>query len=86
MAMVVHDEPVAKKDFKHESHWEYDSCESCHQVKSTKELACSACHKVPFDEKNLKVIGLKGALHAQCMDCHKENEVDNSCSACHAKK
>ena len=81
-----HEEPMEKKDFKHEAHWEYDSCASCHQVKSTRELACSSCHKIPFDEKRIEVIGLKGAIHAQCMDCHQENGVDNSCTTCHARK
>lgn len=81
-----HEEKMDRGDFDHEAHWEFDSCDSCHQVKSTRELACSTCHKVPFDEKKLEVIGLKGALHGQCMDCHEKNGADNSCTACHARK
>lgn len=81
-----HDEPVDKSKFNHEKHFEYDSCESCHQTKSTKNVACSTCHKIPYDKKNPAVSGLKGAFHGQCMNCHKENEVSNSCTFCHTKK
>jgi len=81
-----HDEPVEKGAFNHTAHWGYDSCASCHQVKTTADLACATCHKTPYDEKDLRVIGLKGAYHAQCMGCHEKNGADNSCTACHAKK
>jgi NADH pyrophosphatase NudC (nudix superfamily) len=80
------EKPVAKKDFVHEDHYKDEDCSSCHDYKSQKDLACSSCHKVSYDKKNPAVIGLKGALHMQCMGCHKENGVKNDCVACHAKK
>lgn len=36
--------------------------------------ACSACHREPFDSKDLGTPGLKGAYHLLCMDCHQESE------------
>jgi hypothetical protein len=63
-------------------------CETCHHKGGTDgpNAACHTCHKVPFDEQNLGVIGFKGALHQQCMGCHAEKKVKNDCEACHAKK
>ena len=81
-----HSEQVDKKGFSHEKHWRYSDCADCHQAETSKSLACSNCHKIPFDKKQPQVIGLKGALHAQCMGCHKESGVPNSCTDCHAKK
>ena len=80
-----HDHRMAPDTFVHEHHWESSKCESCHQVSSSKELACSSCHKVPFDENNLQLLGLKGALHKQCMACHAENGAPNGCTDCHAR-
>ncbi len=81
-----HDDTSKLGDFNHEQHWEFDGCASCHRAKSTHELACSSCHLNPYDKKQLHVLGLKGALHAQCMDCHEKNGVENSCTTCHVKK
>ncbi len=74
-------------NFDHSMHVDVaENCTTCHHKPVGKNLACSECHKIPFDEKNLKVIGLKGALHQQCMGCHKENKMDNSCDFCHKRK
>ena len=81
-----HEDTTKPGNFNHEKHWEYDDCASCHRAKSTSELACSSCHLNPYDKKQLHVLGLKGALHAQCMGCHKKNGVENTCTTCHVKK
>jgi hypothetical protein len=63
-------------------------CETCHHKGGTEgpNAACSTCHKIPYDEDDLAVIGYKGALHKQCMDCHAKQNVKNDCEVCHAKK
>ena len=74
-------------DFDHKMHTEVASdCKTCHHKDDPKTMACSGCHKVELDEKNLAVIGFKGAMHQQCMGCHKENGVKDTCTSCHAKK
>lgn len=63
-------------------------CETCHHRPGPAggNVECATCHKVPFDEDNLAVIGLKGALHVQCMGCHEKSGAKNDCQACHEKK
>jgi hypothetical protein len=75
-------------DFDHKAHVDVaEKCETCHHKKDESESqACSGCHKIPFDLKALHVVGLKGALHEQCMGCHKENDVADTCTSCHEKK
>jgi len=34
--------------------------------------ACSTCHGIPFNPRQLHVPGLKGAYHQLCMDCHRK--------------
>jgi hypothetical protein len=80
------EKPVSEKDWSHERHFQYEACSSCHDYSSPKDLACSSCHKVPYDKENPGVIGLKAALHQQCMGCHEKNGVKNDCVVCHAKK
>ena len=74
-------------DFDHKMHTDVaDNCKACHHKDDPKSMACSGCHKVELDEKNLAVIGFKGAMHEQCMGCHKENGVADTCTSCHAEK
>jgi hypothetical protein len=75
-------------NFDHKVHLDVaEKCETCHHKKGqSKSMACSGCHKVPFDLEALHVVGLKGALHQQCMGCHKKNDVADTCTSCHEKK
>jgi DnaJ-class molecular chaperone len=78
--------PVA---FSHDTHTLMaDDCATCHHHSEPGQiLACSECHGVPFDPKNLNMPGLKGAYHLQCMGCHQK--IDSGpvgCTECHAKK
>jgi len=75
--------------FDHKLHTDVaPKCETCHHKGGAESgnAACSSCHKVPFDPEDLAVIGLKGALHQQCMGCHAKSGAKNDCVACHAKK
>jgi hypothetical protein len=81
-----HSNYVERRDFGHDVHEEAMDCLSCHQVTSTAEMRCSACHKTPHDPENLHVIGLKGAFHLRCMGCHEELGLDVSCTACHSPR
>lgn len=73
--------------FDHKLHTEAaPECKTCHHKPEGQNIKCVTCHKVPFDKDNLAVIGLKGALHVQCMGCHKASGVKNDCQACHRKK
>ncbi len=77
-------------NFDHKGHVEVsDSCKTCHHTykKGAGPVKpCFDCHKAEVDENNPEMIGYKGALHLQCMGCHKENGIDNSCVSCHEKK
>lgn len=74
-------------DFDHKRHTDVSAdCKSCHHQGANETMACSGCHKIPYDSKQLEVRGLKGALHDQCMGCHKRTGVTNACESCHKPK
>ena len=62
-------------------------CESCHHYSPETHIPpCKECHHGPFNPKNLRQPGLKGAYHRQCMECHVEWSHDTACIFCHARK
>jgi hypothetical protein len=63
-----------------------DDCKTCHHKGQGETMACSGCHKIPYDKQNLAVRGYKGALHDQCMGCHEKMEITNTCESCHKPK
>lgn len=71
---------------------ELTMCQGCHHNSpaSVKPPRCESCHGKPFMEQQPGRPGLKAAFHAQCMDCHKqmqlEKPVSTNCTACHEKK
>ncbi len=73
--------------FSHTNHVEYaDNCETCHHHSSQVEAAppCRECHGVTSGD--LRLPGLKGAYHRQCMNCHREMGAGPlDCEGCHAK-
>jgi octaheme c-type cytochrome (tetrathionate reductase family) len=68
-----------------------NDCFICHHhrpadLKAPETARCSACHQTPFNPELLGRIGLKGAHHRQCMDCHKRwNRGPVGCTDCHKK-
>ncbi len=66
-------------------------CTECHHhrpadPKAEEALRCSSCHQTPFNPEIPERIGLKGALHRQCMGCHKKwNRGPVGCTDCHVK-
>jgi hypothetical protein len=47
--------------------------------------ACKSCHK-PANGHSIKMPGLKGAYHRQCLNCHKDWAHANGCGICHKPK
>ena len=92
--------PIIKKEdnlygrvrFMHKKHATLlKDCITCHHFrpadsKASEATRCSACHQAPFNPELPGRIGLKAALHRQCMGCHKEwNKGPVGCIDCHAK-
>jgi len=78
--------------FMHMKHAEVvGDCLACHHYRPAAEQAsettrCSACHQQAFDPVTPQRLGLKAALHQQCMDCHKSRAKGPlDCIDCHAK-
>ncbi len=65
-------------------------CQGCHHSGpvTKKPPSCGSCHGKPFDEMSLFTPGLMGAYHIQCMDCHKEMELEKpvGCTDCHKER
>lgn len=54
------------------------------QSDAAKHPACKTCHEPKRND--IRVPGLKGALHQQCLSCHKEWSGENGCVACHSPR
>ncbi len=83
---TCHDEPVAPSAFVHELHWEVEDCTGCHHKQATGDLRCLSCHPAEPEPERLEVIGLKGAYHGLCLQCHGETASDASCGLCHTDR
>lgn len=53
------------------------------QEASAKIPACKSCHAVDAKDVEVGMPNLKGALHRQCLNCHREWAHANSCVVCH---
>jgi hypothetical protein len=75
--------------FTHKAHLGYaGDCGACHHHSPAGEYpACGQCHSAKEVKTAAdKTIGLKGAYHRQCMDCHKAmGSGPMGCTDCHAK-
>lgn len=47
---------------------------------------CKSCHEISAKDVDLRMPNLKGALHRQCLNCHREWAHANGCSACHKQR
>ena len=75
--------------FPHQSHAEMSGdCVTCHHHSPEGEtLACKSCHSIKLGIKKDDVPSLKAAYHLQCIECHRQQDVELSrCTFCHAKK
>ncbi len=77
--------------FDHESHADMvsmgDGCSFCHHhSKAGSFPACRCCHGGPVCVETAGGLGLKGAYHARCMDCHSQCGVSIRCASCHEPK
>jgi len=73
--------------FSHRKHAEFaEKCSFCHHNQEEEEevLSCSECHEK--SGRNLESPSLSGAYHRLCINCHKQNGVEISCTFCHKKK
>ncbi len=62
-------------------------CGECHHYNKWSPIAgCSECHSVKRQREDITVPDLKGALHRQCMGCHRQWNAANECSECHVLK
>jgi DnaJ-class molecular chaperone len=76
-------------NFPHQSHAEMSGdCVTCHHHSPAgKTSACSKCHSIKPSLKKDDVPSLKAAYHLQCIDCHRQQDIELSrCAYCHAKK
>jgi octaheme c-type cytochrome (tetrathionate reductase family) len=63
-------------------------CSSCHEDLAEKTLnRCDQCHRYANEADNPSRIGLKGALHRQCIGCHERHPEmappPTDCLSCH---
>ena len=66
------------------------SCEPCHSGfgdnAQYRTIECKTCHESDFSDRNFDRIGLKGAVHRLCIDCHVVQSAGPvECMECHVK-
>ncbi|MCG2763192.1 MAG: tetrathionate reductase family octaheme c-type cytochrome [Desulfarculaceae bacterium] len=99
---LVLDNPMVNKEgdlyeavrFMHKKHAAVleGQCFTCHHAKpaakdASETTRCVACHQSSFNPELPGRLGLKAALHRQCMGCHeKRKQGPVGCTDCHAKK
>ncbi|MFH1195619.1 MAG: cytochrome c3 family protein [bacterium] len=79
-------EPVTFSHFLHaEMAGISGGCKTCHHFNNTGNiLKCVDCHEVTRARNDISKPDLKGALHRQCIDCHREWSGNAECGSCHA--
>jgi hypothetical protein len=63
-------------------------CVACHHHTPTASShpSCRECHRIKSNSQQTDMLGLKGAYHRQCMDCHREWSGQDDCEICHRVK
>jgi len=98
----VIDSPLVNEDddfygpvrFMHKKHASItDDCTVCHHYRpnlrdASETVRCSACHQDSFNPEAPDRIGLKGAMHRQCLNCHRELQrgPTRCSSSCHERR
>lgn len=62
------------------------ACASCHDdMADNPPQACASCHALPNEADAPARLGLKGAYHRQCINCHERAKLPapTECNACH---
>lgn len=84
-------------EFGHKEHTEkYGySCGSCHHDEEGNKLgditcsddikSCADCHDKPNGNIKSSIDYFSGAIHQNCMGCHKEDNGPVSCTGCHER-
>ncbi len=78
-------------EFSHKVHAEMaemgGGCSECHHEAAEGQpmRKCEECHSPVRARADLETIDLRGAIHRQCLDCHKRWDPEQKCSACHAR-
>jgi len=75
-------------EFSHRKHAEMaemgSGCTQCHHFNPPGDIVpCSKCHLPQSSESDINRLGLKGAYHRQCMNCHREWSNKLECESCH---
>ncbi|MCX6154023.1 MAG: cytochrome c3 family protein [Candidatus Kapabacteria bacterium] len=82
-------ERYSKVVFSHKQHAQMSAmstgCGGCHHYNTTGPiLNCKKCHEVARKRENISLPDLQGAIHRQCMNCHRQWSKTNSCeNSCH---
>lgn len=76
-------------NFSHKVHSEMaemsGGCTTCHHYNPPGDiLSCRECHENDRARKDISKPDLKGAYHQQCLNCHRELELNTECESCHA--
>jgi hypothetical protein len=62
-------------------------CSGCHHYDQARPIQkCKNCHAVSRRREELSKPDLKGAMHRQCMECHRDWNPNGACSTCHTPK
>jgi hypothetical protein len=60
-------------------------CSGCHHYDQAGPIQpCRTCHATSRKRSDLGKPDLKGAMHRQCLECHRDWNAETSCSTCHA--
>lgn len=79
----------ARVVFSHRIHAEMSDmgagCGDCHHeaIEGQKLRKCDECHSPERARKELEAPDLRGAIHRQCVNCHKKWEPRTRCKSCH---
>lgn len=77
-------------EFSHRIHAEMAEtgrgCRECHHeaTEDRPVRRCGECHAAQRAREDLETPDLRGAIHRQCMGCHRQWAADARCDSCHA--